>query len=412
MRKQKEQTWVKILRIALAAVFLFSGFTKAIDPVASAIQFEDYFTSFGMGFLHPIAMFCAVAMNIVELTLGFMLLCRIRMRFTAVVYLLFMVFFFFLTLWLFVAEYLEINHGYNFGVVKDCGCFGKAIEMSNLETFIKNVFIMIPTVIIFVKRKVIPDIRLTILGQWLLTVIFAVLVGLLQLYCYQHLPVIDFGDWKKGKNIKETFIGEPAEKEMLFVYQNKQDSAIVHLTTEELMAITDKIPSFYNDYDYVDRMDTIVKKAIEPKIEGFSMVDSSAREYSLELITNDESQYLFLLFMHDLNEVNSEGITSEKLQKLIQKCEENEITFVGITTSTQEEVSLFVKEYQIDFPIYHQTIDPVKGPFMVRDAIRSNPGLILLKGGIVTHKWAWRDFPDFERIFPPLEGQGSEEAKK
>ncbi len=398
MKKQKEQIWVMVFRILLAAVFLFSGFSKAIDPVASAIQFEDYFTSFGLGFLHPISLFCGVAMNIVEMTLGFMLLFRIRMRFTGVVYLLFMSFFFLLTMWLFVAEYLEINYGYNFGVVKDCGCFGKAVEMSNLETFIKNIFLMIPTIIIFMKRKEIPDIRLTVLGQWLFTGIFVVLVGLLQLYCYQHLPIIDFGDWKKGKNIKEIFIGEPAEKEMLFVYQSKKDSSIVHLNGDEIMTITDENPSFYEDYDYVDRVDTTIKKAIPPKIDGFCMVDSLGKDYSHELITNSESEYLFILFMNNLGETKMKGIEDVNLHDVIVKCKESGIPFVGITNSSQEEINKFTDNVNTLFPIYHQTIDPIKGPFMVRDAIRSNPGLILLKDGIVTDKWAWRDFPEFDQI--------------
>jgi uncharacterized membrane protein YphA (DoxX/SURF4 family) len=397
-RKQKEPFWIKILRVLLAGIFLFSGFTKAIDPIAFSITIEDMFTSFQLAFLHPLALYIAVFMIIAEFTLGFMLLCKIFVKLTAVGYLLFMSFFFLLTMWLFIAEYLEIHYGYHFGVVKDCGCFGKAIKMSNLHTFIKNVFIMIPTVIIFVKRENIPDIRLTAFGKCLLTLIFAALVGLLQLYCYEHLPILDFSDWKKGENIKEIFIGEPAEKDMLFVYQSKLDNSIVHLSTEELMTITDEIPAFYEDYNYVDRIDTILKEAKHPKIEGFSMIDSSAKDYSFALITSDESQYLFLLFMHDLDEVNPEGITSKNLQNLIKKCEEIGMPFAGITNSTQEEINLFVKEYQITFPIYHQTIDPVKGPFMVRDAIRSNPGLILLKGGIVARKWAWRDFPDIEEV--------------
>ena len=397
-RKQKEQVWVKILRILLAGLFLFSGFTKAIDPIAFSITIEEMFTSFQLAFLHPLAIYIAVFMIIAEFTLGFMLLFKIFVKLTTIGYLLFMSFFFLLTMWLFIAEYLEIHYGYNFGVAKDCGCFGKVIKMSNLQTFVKNVFIMIPTIIIFMKRKNIPNVKLTIFGQCLVTVIFASLVGFLQFYCYQHLPIIDSSDWKKGNNIKDIFIGEPAEKEMLFIYQNKSDSSIVHLSTEELMSITDKIPAFYENYNYVDRIDTIIKEAIPPKIEGFNMIDSSAKDYSFALITRDESQYLFLLFMHDLDEVNQEGIRSEKLQNLIKKCEENEIPFVGITNSTQEEVNQFVKEYQITFPIYHQTIDPIKGPFMVRDAIRSNPGLILLKGGIVTRKWAWKDFPDIEEI--------------
>lgn len=40
MTKQKEPIWLKIVRIALACVFLYSGFTKAIDPVATGITFD------------------------------------------------------------------------------------------------------------------------------------------------------------------------------------------------------------------------------------------------------------------------------------------------------------------------------------------------------------------------------------
>jgi hypothetical protein len=31
---------------------------------------------------------------------------------------------------------------------------------------------------------------------------------------------------------------------------------------------------------------------------------------------------------------------------------------------------------------------------MVRDAIRSNPGIMLINKGVVVDKWAWRDFPE------------------
>ena len=30
--------------------------------------------------------------------------------------------------------------------------------------------------------------------------------------------------------------------------------------------------------------------------------------------------------------------------------------------------------------------------------IRSNPGLVLIKGGEVVEKWAWRDIPTFEEL--------------
>lgn len=394
--KQREQLWVKVLRILLAAVFIFSGFTKAIDPVASAIQFDDYFISFGMGFLHPISMFCAVVMNIIEFSLGFMLLFRIKVNFTSIIYLLFMTFFFFLTLWLAVAEHLEVTYGYNFGVVKDCGCFGKAIEMSNLQTFIKNIFLILLTLIIFFKRKSIPDIHLTEIGKWLFAGIGILFVALLQLYCYRHLPLIDFSDWKKGDDVVAAFIEQPAQKELLFIYQNREEGNIRVLSQDQLMNVTDEIPDFYDQYDFIDRKDSIISESIHPEISGYNMIDSLGGEHSSELINYEND--LFLLFMPDLDETDLKGLHSDNLIKIIRECQNRDINFVGITNDPTEIIIAFIKENLIEFPIYNNTIDPIKGPFMVRDAIRSNPGLIYIRKGFVVGKWAWRDIPNTSDI--------------
>jgi uncharacterized membrane protein YphA (DoxX/SURF4 family) len=97
MKKIKEPTWLMIVRLLLACVFLFSSLSKAIDPVGSGIKMDEYFISFGMGFMHPFSLWLGILMNIAEFTLGFMLLFRIRLFLTTLGYLLFMLFFFFLT---------------------------------------------------------------------------------------------------------------------------------------------------------------------------------------------------------------------------------------------------------------------------------------------------------------------------
>ena len=61
-----------------------------------------------------------------------------------------------------------------------------------------------------------------------------------------------------------------------------------------------------------------------------------------------------------------------------------------------ETIRKFRQENNIPFPIYENHIDPIKGPFMVRDAVRSNPGLIIIQGGIVKGKYNWRDFRKVE----------------
>ena len=252
MNTNKEPVWLKIIRILLGCLFLFSSFTKAVDPVNFGITMNDYFVSFGMGFLHPLAQFAAVCAIAAEFVLGCMMLLRVRPKLAAWGYLIFMTFFFFLTMWLAIAEYLEVNNIKYFGVVHDCGCFGQAVKLSNLGTFLKNVVIIIPTIIVFINRKRIPDIRLTVLGQWVAIGIFAIVTVLFQLYCIRHLPLIDFTDWKKGNDVVKAFIDQPGEKESVFIYKSNADGKEVTLNEDELM---NQEPAFYDNYEYVDRKD-------------------------------------------------------------------------------------------------------------------------------------------------------------
>ena len=392
--KNKEQIWVMVLRIALALLFIFSGLTKAIDPVDWGIKMDDYFTSFGMTFMHPFSFYIGFIPTIAEFLLGFMLLFRIKVKWTTLGYLIFMTFFFFLTLWLAVAEHLELNYGYDLGVVKDCGCFGQAIEMSNLQTFLKNVVIMIPTIIIFMKRKSIPDIKLTPLGSFLLASIGAIMVFVFQLYCLFNLPIIDFTNWGKGDNVVDKFIDIPAQKEMVFLYQNRLDTTqVMALSENSMMTIEDKIPTFYEDYDYVDRKDSIISPSVSAEITGFNMLDKTGSDFASSYI-NKNKEIVYILFIHNLNDVSKKGIESRALKTLIADCQSKNIDFVAITNDSDSLISQFVKKYNITFPIYQNPIDPIKGPFMVRDAVRSNPGLMVIEKGVIADKWSWRNFPN------------------
>ncbi len=385
---KKTPFWLTIVRILLACLFLFSSFTKAVDPVNFGITMNDYFVSFGIDFLKPLAQFAAVAAITCEFVLGCMLLFRVKVNLASWGYLFFMIFFFFLTLWLAVAEYLEVHGIYNFGVVKDCGCFGQAVKMSNLQTFLKNVVIIIPTIILFVNRKQIPDCRLAKLGNWLAIAIFALVVIIFQLFCIRHLPVIDFSDWKKGDYVVDSFIEKPAQKEVLFVYKNINTGELVELSQDELMSQDD---NFYDDNEYVDRKDSIIKPFVAAKIPGFNMLDENGADHAYEYLNPNNENQVYILYIHDLAEVNMKGI--EKAKKVASNCNAN-TQFVAITNSSEEDIAKFVTDNKIDFQILQNPIDPLKGPFMVRDAVRSNPGLILFNKGVVVEKWAWRDFPE------------------
>ena len=387
MSRSKEPIWLKVIRILLGLLFLFSSFTKAVDPVNFGITMNDYFVSIGMGFLNPLAQLAAIGAIAAEFILGCMMLFRVKPLLACWGYLLFMTFFFFLTMWLAIAEYLEIHHIHDFGVVHDCGCFGQAVKMSNLTTFLKNVVIIIPTIIVFAKRKKIPACRLTELGQWIAVVIFAAIAVIFQVYCIWHLPAIDFTDWKKGKDVV-CFIDQPAQKDMVFVYRSKITGETKNLTEDELM---EQDEDFYENYEYVDRQDKVIKERVAPKIDGFNMLDENGADHAYELIRTDNENNLYVLFMADLEKTNLKGLA--KAKKLAAACEKEGIDFVAVSNSSEEDIAKFVETNGLDFPVYHNPIDPTKGPFMVRDAVRSNPGVILINKGVVVDKWAWRDIP-------------------
>ncbi|MBO4645691.1 MAG: DoxX family protein [Bacteroidales bacterium] len=389
--RQKEPIAIMILHILLGCVFIFSGLSKAIDPVANSYQFDDYFLSFHMSFMQIFSMFAAYVMTMAEFVLGVMMICKIKMKLTAWLYLLFMSFFFLLTAWLALAEYLEVNHGYDFGVVKDCGCFGKAIKLSNFHTFLKNVIIIIPTIIVFLWRKRIPDVRMTELGKWVAIAIACFAVLGLQAHCHRHLPVIDFSNWKVGTDLTKDYIGQDLVTETVYIYQDPVTGDTVHVSEKELMDNFQK----YESMEYVDEISDTIQPFKQAENYNFTMEDSSHSDLTPTLINPKNPKPVYIVFMQDLDETHLKGLKSDDFKKVQEKCLKDSCYLYGLTNSPREEIEEFVKKNGITFDILCCSYYiPGKGPYFVRDAIHANPGIIRVEQGKVTGKWAWRDFDE------------------
>ena len=130
---------------------------------------------------------------------------------------------------------------------------------------------------------------------------------------------------------------------------------------------------------------------MKAKIDGFNMLDENGADHAPDYFSTTNDRDVYVLYVHNLGEANAKGM--RKAITLAKACMEDGIDFVGITNSSEEEIAAFVAEYGIEFPIYYNPINPITGPFMVRDAMRSNPGVMLLNKGVVKDKWAWRDIP-------------------
>ena len=135
---------VWLLRLMVGAVFLFSGFTKGIDPWGSIYKFDEYLRSFGFYDYNGLLTFMAFSVSAVEFMLGAFMLLGIYRRFTPWAMLAMMTVMVPLTL------YIAITND-----VADCGCFGDAITLSNWGTFWKNVALTVALVyLVIFNRKV------------------------------------------------------------------------------------------------------------------------------------------------------------------------------------------------------------------------------------------------------------------
>ncbi len=306
---------VYISRILFGAVFIFSGFVKAIDPLGSAYKFQDYFLAFGTEWMSFAALPMAILLSTLEFIIGMGVLFGIKMRWSAWGALLFMAFFTPLTLYIAITD-----------PVPDCGCFGDAIIISNWETFYKNVVVLAAAIIVFLYRKQIkPPWSKTIDHALMILVTAGIL--LLSAYCLRNLPIIDFRPWKVGNDVEIGF--------------------------------------FYIEDEF-----------------GEDLTDQYL----------SEPGYVFMVIAHDLHRTNTRAF-HETITPLAREARQHGHLFIALTGSTVYAIEEFRHEHQTPYPFY------LSDDIELKTIIRSNPGLVLIKDGVIKGKWAHRNIPTFEEIF-------------
>lgn len=116
----------------LGAVFLISGILKLMDPVGSEFIMKSYFSFLHIGFMDFSAKFFGVAFALTEAVLGAALMSGVWRKVVGIAVVALTTFFTLLTLVLLI-----------FNPVMDCGCFGEAIHLTHLQTFVKNVILCV-----------------------------------------------------------------------------------------------------------------------------------------------------------------------------------------------------------------------------------------------------------------------------
>ena len=382
---------VNVCRLILAPVFIFSGYVKAIDPLGTQYKLHDYAEAAGLSALAPdwLTLGGSVALSALEFCLGIFLLFAIQRRFTSRVTVVFMAAMTLVTLWLAIANPIE-----------DCGCFGDALKLTNGQTLAKNLVLLCCAVV--VAWRPLSMIRfISESSQWIVinyTILYIIVSSLWSLYT---LPPFDFRPYHVGASIPEGMeIPEDAPQpqfETTFILE--KDGQQQEFTLEDYPDST---------WTFIDSKTVQTEKGYVPPIHDFSIVLKSENSENSEDTEDTEDSditeqvlsdpgYTFLLVSPHLEQADDANFGD--IDQIYEYAEEHGYPFYCLTASTDAAINRWIELTGAEYPFC--TTDETT----LKTVIRSNPGLVLLKGGVVVGKWSHNMLPRItpERLALPLE---------
>ena len=363
-----------LCRIIVGIVFIYSGFVKGIDPLGSDYKFTDYFNAFGMGWMNATTLFFSFALSLAEFLIGIALLFNLWVSRMAWGSLLFMAFFTPLTLVLALTN-----------PVSDCGCFGDAMILTNWQTFWKNIILFLLAIMIFVYRKEYKS-SLPLMGQFSFLTLAGAGMLCLSIYCYRHLPVLDFRPYAVGKNITEGMRlpegAKPDQYEVTLKYKNKQTGEIRSFT-EDNYPWQDTL-----NWEYESSSERLVKKGYITPIHDLVIEHPTLGNITEEILEDDN--YTILAVAYNLNQSDTQY--QPAINRLAEYAQEKGIRFYGLTSSSERDIEAYKKRNHV--PYEFCTADEIQ----LKTMIRSNPGVIILREGTILDKWAGKDVPDVKEL--------------
>lgn len=336
---------------------MFSGFVKALDPLGMEHKLEAYCSVVGLNVMAG-SLYLDVAvilLALIEFTLGVYLLLGMRQRTAAYGAFVFMLCMTAVTFYI-----------YAFDPVPDCGCFGAAITLSNGETLTKNIVMLALTVLIIGQRR--RSLRIISKhNQWLLSAYALVYMLGITLYSLHYLPLIDFTGYALGTDIPKAMEGE---YKVTFIYEKNG---------KRKEFSEDALPD--GSWKYVEATTTVVTA---PSISDFFILNSKGEELTDEVLS--DTGFVFIATIPHLP--TADPGCSDALNDVYDYSVDRNCRFYCATSGTAKDISTWIDRTGAAYPFVWSSNETLKA------MVRSNPGLILLKGGRIIAKWGNNNMPD------------------
>ena len=413
---------VTALQHFAGALFLFSGYVKAIDPLGTAYKMEQYFAEFeataegaGAGFLAPVFPWLAemstgfsVFMIVLEIMLGLMLIVGARPKLTAGLFFAIVAFFTALTGYTYLTGYVPAESNFfAFGEwgayaasnmkVTDCGCFGDFLKLEPRVSFLKDVALLVPALVFLLfparmHQLFTPGIRTAAVA---LTGVLAVLYSLSNFVW--DLPGQDFRPFRIGTDVAAVKQAEADAAAAVtvtgYALTGKTSGEVVEMSTEDFLKVYKDYPEEEWEYEQLASEPAL----LPTKISDFEVSDEDGNDVVPRLLA--DPGYTFLVVAYKLKgkagawDADYLADWTEDVLPVLQRAQAAGHQVMAMTKFTDDtEVTDFQRTAGADFPIYRGD------DILLKTIVRSNPGIVLMKDGVIVNKWHHARLPAFEEI--------------
>lgn len=385
------------LRSFLGTFFIYSGIVKAVDPIGTKIKMDDYFNVFTehISFLNfiwePLLGFTlafAIIMIILEIVLGFSLILGTFKKMTLFLYLGIILFFTVLTGFTFLTGYVPQDATFfEFGKwtafesnnmrVTDCGCFGDFVKLKPYESFIKDVVLTLMILLIIPLSRKFDFLFSNKLSYGLLG-LFSILTIWFTFKNVNNLPYADFRPYKVGTNMVDCTNPDLVDQgETIIKFVVEKDGATETILSEEFGKYTK------DGWKYKDRLDPIVvKEAEDVPCKDFIVANDNGDEFQEEVINQTGTS--IWINSYDVKKGNKEGFV--RINELIKQVDAAKW---GLTSSDIKDANKYTDSV---YDFYN--LDPKA----IKTMNRANPGLTVLKDGVIVGKYHHNHLPSIEKL--------------
>lgn len=373
---------VNICRLLLALVFIFSGYVKAIDPLGTLYKLGDYMKAVGLKGTLPdwVLLAFSIGLAAVEFCLGIFLLFAIRRRQTSWATVALLSVMTAVTLWLAIAN-----------PISDCGCFGDAVKLTNTQTLWKNIALL--TMAVVTAWRPLKMMRfVSESNQWIVinyTIFFIIVSSAWSLWT---LPMFDFRPYHIGADLKKGMQMPPGAEQPEF-----ETTFILRKNGVQKEFTLNNYPD--STWEFVDSKTVQTKAGYEPPIHDFDItpigLDGQPAGESVTDSILDNKGYSFLLISPHLETADDTNFGD--IDQLYEYAQEHGYGFYCLTASTPKAIRHWQDITGAEYNFYATDETTLK------TIIRSNPGLMLIKHGVVIRKWSHNRLPKADELVQPLE---------